>query len=42
MKNPESQQPRERPGPISEASKYEMVRQGNYYGYSAGGGVDTR
>lgn len=41
MKNPESLMPRERPGPISEASKYEMVRQGNYYGYSAGGGVDT-
>jgi phthalate 4,5-cis-dihydrodiol dehydrogenase len=41
MKNPDSVMPRARPGPISEAAKYEMVRRGNYYGYSEGGGVDT-
>jgi phthalate 4,5-cis-dihydrodiol dehydrogenase len=41
MKNPESLMSRARPGPISEARKYEMVRQGNWYGYSEGGGVDT-
>lgn len=40
MKNPESLIPRDRPGPISEAAKYEMVRKGNFYGYGAGGGVD--
>jgi phthalate 4,5-cis-dihydrodiol dehydrogenase len=41
MKNPESIAPRARPGPISEASKYEMVRQGNWYGYGEGSGVDA-
>ena len=41
MKNPESLAPRARPGPVSAARKYEMVRAGNPYGYGEGGGVDA-
>ena len=42
MRNPESLLPRARPsGPIPTARKYELVREGNPYGYGPGGGADA-
>lgn len=42
MRNPESLLPRARPGgPIPAARKYELVREGNPYGYGPGGGADA-
>ena len=41
MNNPDSIVPRARPsGPISAAQKYQMVREGNPYGFGAGAGWD--